>query len=128
MHLQIATRQVADATIAMPTGRIDHAKRRDVRGAVDAVDGLKPSGKALLVLDFSGIEYISSVGLRTLMIAARQMREGEAKIGIAALQPVVAEIIAISRFDRVLSVFPSVRDALQAFSGPALTAFDAASE
>ena len=39
------------------------------------------------------------------MIAAKQMRAHGARIAVAALQPVVAEIFAISRFDRVLDVF-----------------------
>ena len=43
-----------------------------------------------------------------------------------ALQPIVAEIFAISRFDSVLEVFPSVRDALAAMSPEALAAYDAA--
>ncbi len=57
-----------------------------------------------LVLDFAGVDYISSVGLRVLMIAAKQTRGNGARIAVAALQPVVAEIFAISRFDHVLEV------------------------
>ena len=79
-----------------------------------------------VVLDFAGVEYISSVGLRVLMVAAKQMRTREAKIAVAGLQPVVAEIFAISRFDRVLDVYPSVRNALEKLSAPALEAFNAA--
>ena len=72
-----------------------------------------------MILDFSGVEYISSVGLRVLMIAAKQMRARGARIAVAALQPVVAEIFAISRFDSVLDVYPTVRDAIAKLS-PAL--------
>jgi anti-anti-sigma factor len=79
-----------------------------------------------VVLDFADVEYISSAGLRVLMIAAKQMRARDAKIAVAALQPMVAEIFAISRFDRVLEVFPSVRSALEQLSPPALEAFAAA--
>ena len=49
------------------------------------------------MLDFADVEYISSAGLRVLMIAAKQMRARDAKIAVAALQPMVAEIFAISR-------------------------------
>jgi anti-anti-sigma regulatory factor len=61
------------------------------------------------------------------MIAAKKMRAREAAIGVAALQPVVQEIFDISRFDHVVEVYPSVRDALAALSQPALAAFDRAS-
>jgi anti-sigma B factor antagonist/stage II sporulation protein AA (anti-sigma F factor antagonist) len=59
------------------------------------------------------------------MIAAKQMRGRGARIAVAALQPVVAEIFAISRFDSVLEVFPSVREALAKVSPAALAAFEA---
>jgi anti-anti-sigma factor len=83
------------------------------------------AGTRGLVLDFSGVDYISSVGLRVLMIAAKKMRTNGARIGVAALQPVVAEIFAISRFDGVLEVSQSVRSAIEKMSAPALAAFDA---
>jgi hypothetical protein len=43
-----------------------------------------------------------------------------------AADTVVAEILAISRFDRLLGVFPSVRGAIELFSAAGLAAFDAA--
>ena len=82
-------------------------------------------GTAGVVLDFAQVEYISSVGLRVLMVAARQLRERSAPLAIAALQPVVAEIFAISRFDRVLAVHPDVAAALAAASPAALAAWQA---
>ena len=60
------------------------------------------------------------------MIAAKAVRARGARIAVAGLQPVVAEIFAISRFDGVLEVFPAVRDALAAMSPAALAAYDAA--
>jgi anti-anti-sigma factor len=89
------------------------------------LDGTVPSIGAL-VLDFSRVSYISSMGLRVLLVAAKQMRACNARIAIAALQPVVSEIFAIARFNHVLEVFPDVRTALEHISGPALAAYDAA--
>jgi len=48
-----------------------------------------------------------------------------ARIAVAALQPVVKEIFDIARFNHVLEMFASVREALQQFSAPALAAYDA---
>jgi len=125
MHLQIATRQVADAVIAMPVGRIDHRSAAEFEAALTPLVAAAVATKGALVLDFSGVEYISSVGLRVLMIAAKKMREREAPLLVTALQSVVAEIFAISRFDKVLEVFPTVRDALAAVSTEALAAYGA---
>lgn len=123
MHLQIATRQVADATIAMPVGRIDHRSAAEFEAALTPLVAAAGAAKGALVLDFSGVEYISSVGLRVLMIAAKQMREREAPLLVTALRSVVAEIFAISRFDRILTVTATLDDAMALCSPAALAAY-----
>jgi anti-sigma B factor antagonist/stage II sporulation protein AA (anti-sigma F factor antagonist) len=112
--------------VAAPVGRIDHANAGQLEQALVPLLKSCEVDHGAVVLDFGGVDYISSVGLRVLMVAAKQMRAHEATIAVAGLQPVVAEIFGISRFDRVLSVFPSVRDALAKISPPALATFDAA--
>ena len=82
--------------------------------------------RGALVLDFSHVTYISSMGLRVLLVAAKQLRAGNARIAVAALQQVVSEIFGIARFNHVLEIFPDVRTALEHVSGPALAAYDAA--
>jgi anti-anti-sigma factor len=110
--LQISTRRLADVVIAAPAGRIDHQSAARLETALAPLLAEAAEQRGALVLDFSGVEYISSVGLRVLMVAAKQMRERHAALLVAALQDVVAEIFAISRFDRVLTVTPTLDDAL----------------
>ena len=126
MHLQIATRQVADAVIAMPVGRIDHRTAGEFEAALTPLVAAAAAAKGALVLDFSRIEYISSVGLRVLMIAAKKMREREAPLLVTALQSVVAEIFAISRFDRILTVTATLDDAMARCSSAALAQYRSA--
>src|SRR5262245_8430910 len=121
--MDFSSQRFADVVVAVPVGRVDHASAGRLEQAIGPM--LEPAdGNDALVLDFAGVHYISSVGLRVLMIAAKQMRARDAKIGVAALQPVVQEIFDISRFDHVVDIYPSVRDALQAMSAPALAAFE----
>jgi anti-anti-sigma factor len=120
--VNIRTRQFADTIVAMPEGRVDHRSAADLEAAL-ALLALCEAGRAALVLDFSGVEYISSVGLRVLMIAAKQMRAQQAKLSVAALQSVVAEIFTISRFDKVLVVCATLEDALAHSSDAALAAY-----
>jgi anti-sigma B factor antagonist/stage II sporulation protein AA (anti-sigma F factor antagonist) len=111
--------------VATPVGRIDYAAAGALEQALAPLLAESAAGKAGVILDFSGVDYISSVGLRVLMVAAKQMRGRGRRIAVAALQPVVAEIFAISRFDSVLDVFASVREAVENLSPKALVAFDA---
>jgi len=71
----------------------------------------KPGGHRL-VLDFSRLDYISSAGLRILMITAKQVKSQQGIIAVAAMQPVVREIFDISKFTFVLNCFDSVDEAL----------------
>ncbi len=124
--MEFSSSQFADVIVAAPVGRVNHHSAGELEVALAPLVKEASDRKGVLVLDFAGIDYISSVGLRILMIAAKQLRACDAKIAVANLQPVVAEIFAISRFDRVLGVFPTVRGAIEQFSASALEAFDAA--
>ena len=124
--LETSSHQFADVVVAAPTGRIDHQCAAQFEAALTPMVQEACSVKGALVLDFAGVEYISSVGLRALMIAAKQLRASGAKIAVTNPRPVVVEILAISRFDRLLGVFPSVRDAIELFSAAGLVAYDAA--
>ena len=122
--MDVKTRQLGNVALVVPAGRVDQSTSAALESALAPQWGR--ADVAALLLDFTGVEYISSVGLRVLMIASRQMRARHARILIAGLQPVVAEIFAISRFDKVLEVFPTVRDALAAVSSEALAAYGSA--
>lgn len=122
--VDISSRAFADVVVVAPAGRLDHAAAGAFESALAPL--LESSRSAAgLVLDFARIDYISSVGLRVLMVAARRVRARRARIAVVNLQSVPAEIFAISRFDAVLDVFASVRAALEAISPAALAAFDA---
>ena len=121
--MDVKTRQLGNVALVVPAGRVDQSTSAQFEAALSPLWGR--ADVAALMLDFAGVEYISSVGLRVLMIASRQMRARHGRILIAGLQPIVAEIFTISRFDKVLEVFPTVRDALAAISHEALSAYDA---
>lgn len=126
--MQIATQQFADTTVVAPAGRIDHASAAALEAALAPLLDDAAQRRGALVLDFSGVDYISSVGLRVLMLAARQMRAAQARIGVAALQSVVAEIFTISRFDKVLPVCATLEQALAETSDAALAAYRTAAK
>jgi anti-anti-sigma factor len=97
-------------------GRIDQATASNFQDLLMPWLNLCKAGEAPLVLDFSGVEYISSVGLRVLMLAAKQIKTQQGKIAIATLTPVVAEVFQISRFNMVFPIHPSVDVAVAALS------------
>ncbi len=124
--MDIASRRVADVVVVAPVGPIDHPNAQELERALAPLLAHDATDTAAFVLDFSGVGYVSSMGLRVLMVAARELRARKARIAVVALQPVVAEIFDIARFTHVLEIFPTVRDSLAALSAPALSAWDTA--
>ena len=123
--MDIASRRYGDVVVAAPVGRIDHANADSLTAALAPL--LESSGGATLLLDFSRVDYISSVGLRVLMMAAKRCARRSASSRVAAPQPIVREIFEISRFNHVLDLSPSVRaGARTRCRAPALAAYDAA--
>ena len=123
--MEFSSRKLADVVVAVPVGRVDHNNAMRLEQALAPLVNEAAAAKAPVVLDFSSVEYISSMGLRVLMVASKQMRAQQAPIAVAGLQPAVKEIFDIARFQFVLQIFPSVRDALVALSTPAAAAYDA---
>jgi len=122
--MALAHRSYGAARVVSPRGRLDHdncdAFLNDLTGELDA----SAQDGAALVLDMSGLEYVSSAGLRCLMIAAKQATARNSRVVVAAPQAVVAEILQISRFNLVLPVFGTTREAVASISPQALAAFD----
>ena len=122
--MTLSHRSYGEARVVSPRGRLDHDNcevfQRDLAAQLEACE----KEHAALVLDMSGLEYVSSAGLRCLMIAAKQASTHASKIVVASPQPVVAEILQISRFNLVLPVFPTTREALASVAPEALDAFD----
>lgn len=124
--MELASKRFADTVALFATGRIDHATAEPFKAALAPHLVTCAAGRDRLVLDLGGVEYISSVGLRVLMLASKQAKTQGGSLAVTDLQPVVREIFEISRFNLVLEVFPTLREALAKLSPPALTAFDAA--
>ena len=123
--MELNPKRYADTVVLSPVGRIDHATSEDVKQALAGHLARCAAGQDRLVLDFSAIEYISSAGLRVIMLAGKQAKAQGGTLVMAGFRPVVREIIEISRFHLIFPVYPSVREALGRISPPALAAFEA---
>lgn len=116
--MDLSPRRVGDVIILGPVGRVDHLNADDFRAAVEPhLAHCETDGIALL-FDLAGLEYISSSGLRVLMIAAKQSKPRGGRIGVAAAQPLVGEVLQISRFNLVFPVHDSVADGVRALTAP----------
>src|SRR5258708_19262361 len=86
-------RSYGTARVVALRGRLDHDNcegfQADLSGQLEAC----MQEGAALVLDMSGLEYVSSAGLRCLMIAAKQAAARSSRIVVPAPHPVVPQIL-----------------------------------
>ncbi len=122
--MEVNSRRYADTLVFAISGRVDHDSAEDLKGGLlAAAEGCRADGDRL-VIDLGGVEYISSVGLRTLMVAAKTVKAQAGVLVVANPTSVVREILEISRFNLVFTIYPSVAEALNAVSPEAAAAYD----
>jgi anti-anti-sigma factor len=108
MKLVLSNTDTAD--IVRVSGRIDAT----TSGELDAtVHGLVDNGRGPVVLDFAEVDYISSAGLRVLLIALRALSAKGRKLALAALNPDVMDVVRLTGFDRLLNCYGDVDGALE---------------
>lgn len=99
--------------VVAPSGRVDESTASEFAERLTSeVAGADEGGR--MVVDLGGIDYMSSRGLRALTLAQRKAKEREVAVVLAGPNPVMREILAISRYDMVFKVFERTEDALAA--------------
>ncbi|MGH7390066.1 MAG: STAS domain-containing protein [Candidatus Rokuibacteriota bacterium] len=124
MTMELAQRRYPGAIVLSPVGRIGHDEAEAFRQALQAHLVTCAAGRDAVVLDLGAVEYVSSAGLRALLLAARQAKAQGGTLVVAALTPFVREIFEISRFTMLFRTFTSVRDALAELAPDAAAAFE----
>jgi len=124
--VEITSRTYADVVVVEPAGRIDIAAGPEFERAVMSLADPSVGARAGLVFDLESVEYIGSLGLRVLIIAAKELRSRGARIAVARMRPAVAEIMAVARFGNVVEIYPTLDAALAALTSGALEAQRAA--
>ena len=122
--MNVTSRRYANAVVLSVSGRLDQDTCEAFRGDISRQVEASARAGGTIVLDLSGLEYVSSAGLRCFMLASRQAKAQASRIFVASLQPMVREIFEISHFNLVFQVFPTVREALGAVSAEAASAFE----
>ena len=69
-------------------------------------------GNTHVIADLSGLEYISSAGLRSILTAAKQLKAAQGDLIFCGLAGMVEEVFTVSGFTAMFTTFPTVDDAL----------------
>jgi anti-anti-sigma factor len=99
-------------TVLAPSGRLDANTSPAFEREMLAELNRSPRG---LVMDFSALGYVSSAGLRVVLLAAKKVKAAGGAFVLCGLAPAIAEVFKVSGFLSILTVEPDRAAALARF-------------
>jgi anti-anti-sigma factor len=106
--MDIHIKKDGEVTVFSISGRLDTTTSPELEKEIGArVD----KGEITLAMDMTGLDYISSAGLRVILAAAKKLRSRNGKIFLSGLKPPVMEVFKISGFDAIIPIFDTVEAA-----------------
>ena len=112
--MEIAQVEMGGALVVAPVGRVDSTTSETLeRALAAALDG----GTRRLVVDFTGVTYISSVGLRVLLVVAKRMRTERGVLVLCGLGDAVRQVFDLAGFLPLFAVEPSRELAVKRAAG-----------
>lgn len=100
------------ATVVMIEGRLDSSSSGILEKKLLS---LIETGEKNFLVDFSGMDYISSAGLRVLLMAAKKTKPAGGKVVLSALSDNVKEVFDIAGFTSIFTIFATQEEAIQSF-------------
>ena len=107
--MTIAIEPTANAHIIALQGQVNSANAATVETEVLAV---VQQGARNVLLDMRELSYISSAGLRVVLVLAKRLKQAGGKLVIYGMQPHVREVFDISGFMAILNVVATRDDAV----------------
>ncbi len=101
--------------IVAPAGRIDSTTSD---GLEQHLQKLVASGERKFVVDFGGVEYISSAGLRVMLALAKRMKDTRGSVALCAMGEPVRMVFQLAGFLPLFAVEGSRDAAVARVAGP----------
>jgi len=73
------------------------------------------NGQTKLLLDFTGVDYLSSAGMRMLLSITKKLKALSGKLVVCSITTNVMDVLKMSGFDHVLELSKNEEDALRKF-------------
>ncbi len=109
--MKITTEKINEFSVVNIDGRIDTSNFPVFE---EEINKLLNKESKNLIFNCSGLNYISSSGLRVFLVAQKKMISLKGKLYLCNLQPAIKEIFAISGFSRIFRIFDTLREGLEA--------------
>jgi anti-anti-sigma factor len=95
--------------VVRPVGRLDSASSPELERLItESIAG----GTRRLVFDLADMDYVSSAGLRVILMAGKKLRASQGKLALAGMREGVRDVFEMSGFLTLFSVSEKVDEAV----------------
>jgi anti-anti-sigma factor len=86
----------------IPAGNLDTKGSADLENAMNEILGKEPGAKA--VIDFTSVPFVSSAGLRVLLLAMKKLNAGGGSLELVNVNDSVKEVFSMTGFASILKI------------------------
>jgi anti-anti-sigma factor len=108
--MDIAEAKTNGVVVLSLNGRVDASNAATLEQKILA---LIAAGERRLVIDCAQLQYMSSAGLRVLLVAAKRL-SNDGKLGIAALSNQIRDVFDIAGFSSIFQIYHTQDEAVAA--------------
>ncbi|MEJ2229909.1 MAG: STAS domain-containing protein [Nitrospirales bacterium] len=112
--MEISEMKKGSVIILSLKGRLDASTSKVVEESL--LNKINNTQERLFVVDFKQLDYISSAGLRVLLVAAKILKSKNGKIVLANLNDHLKRIFEITGFREIFPIFQNQEEALKNIS------------
>ena len=111
-QFELRTEEHERTLVISVVGRVDGINTREFRD--DLEQKTQGYGGSAIVLDLEDLSYISSAGLRSILLVAEALSRRSRKFALCSLPGPVLEIVQTTGFDNIIDVYMSRSSAIDA--------------
>ena len=109
--MDVSEQQVGRVWIVTARGRLDGATSAAFTARLE---GLVTGTEPRLLVDFSGVDFVSSAGLRAVLMLVKKVKSVKGALALCGVQPAVREVLEIAGFAGMIDIHPERAAALAA--------------
>ena len=106
--MNITTNTTKNSTLLALEGRLDSNTSETL---AQQLNETMDSGQHKLIVDFSQLAYISSAGLRVLLMTAKRVKTSKGALILCGMQDHIRDVFEISGFLQILTVTATQQEA-----------------
>ncbi|NBV45728.1 MAG: anti-sigma factor antagonist [Planctomycetia bacterium] len=114
-HRRIDVSKVGDVSVVRFVDRkiVDEAQVQEL--AADLFHLVEQDNRRTLLLNFSGVEFVSSAALGKLITLDRKVKAAKGRMKMSDVRPEIMEVFEITKLNRVFDIRSGEAEALAAF-------------